>query len=461
MNQAVLVISLIVADIIGTGVAWRLLYLLRFESGIFTNPTPASLFWPGVVLSFFWLVIFAIRGRYSNPIALSRFSELEEITKATLIGIVVLFIATMDVPNPVSPTRLLLAYYGGLIILFTGFSRVMIRTYQRRLRWQKKGLWEAIIVGDNETGHKLQLQLDSYPVWGFKISGFVDEAFSNRENTKEYLLGNIEDLPELVRKRNIEWILVAPESEAEKLVTKVLHKCIDLKLRFMLVADQYQMVIGLVHTVEIHGLPLIEVHPQLVSPTIRFFKRAFDIVMGLCMSVVVLAITPFIAILIKSEGPGPIFYTQKRVGRKGQLFTLLKFRSMIDNAESSSGAVWAQKDDPRVTKFGRFLRKSHLDELPQFFNVLLGQMSLVGPRPERPNFVEEFKTIIPLYERRLRVRPGITGWAQVRHKYDESIADVAEKTRYDLFYIDHLSLLIDLKILIATALKMLRGGGHS
>jgi len=229
----------------------------------------------------------------------------------------------------------------------------------------------------------------------------------------------------------------------------------------MLVADQYQMVIGLVRTIEIHGLPLIEVHPQLVSSTTKVIKRAFDIVMGLVMSVVVLALTPLIALLIKLDNPGPVYYSQIRVGRRGKEFTLLKFRSMVMDAERKSGAVWAKKDDPRVTKFGRFLRKSHLDELPQFYNVLIGQMSLVGPRPERPKFVEEFKTKIPLYERRLRVRPGITGWAQVRHKYDESIADVAEKTRYDLFYIDHLSLSIDVKILIATALKMLRGGGHS
>ncbi len=461
MNKSYIVILLLISDTIGTAAAWRLSYLLRYESGMFSNPTPASIFWPGVVLTMFWLIIFAIRGRYIVPVALSRFSELEQVIKAVLIGIIVLFIATIDVPNPVSPTRLLLAYYGVLIILFTGIGRIIIRTYQRRLRWLKKGLWEAIIVGRNEVGKKLRWQLDTYPVWGFHVHGFVDDTDSDNPNHGSQLLGKIDDLPELVKRNGIEWIFVAPEADAEKLVTQVLQKCSDMKLRFMLVADQYQMVIGLVHTVEIHGLPLIEVHPQLVSPTIKTIKRVFDIVMGLLMSVVVVAMTPFIAILIKLESPGPVFYSQKRVGRRGREFTLLKFRSMIQDAESASGAVWAIKDDPRVTKIGRFLRKSHLDEMPQFFNVLLGQMSLVGPRPERSQFVEEFKTKIPLYERRLRVRPGITGWAQVRHKYDESIADVAEKTRYDLFYIDHLSLLLDLKILIATALKMLRGGGHS
>ncbi len=461
MKKLVITALLLFSDAVGAAWAWRLSYMLRYESGMFSNPSPASLFWPGVVLTIFWWTIFAMRRLYVMPIALSRFSELEQVTKAILVGIVILFVATMDVPNPVSPTRLFLAYYGALILIFTGFGRVIIRTYQRRRRWLKKGLWDAIIVGYNEVGQKLHEQLESYPVWGFKVVGFVDDENLGNQDGKGRFLGNINDLPELVRRDAIEWILVAPDKDAEKLVTRVLHTCSDLKLRFMLVADQYQMVIGLVRTVEIHGLPLIEVHPQLVSPTTKGIKRLIDIVFGLVMSIVVLMLTPLLAVLIKLDSPGPVFYSQKRVGRRNREFTLLKFRSMVQDAERKSGAVWAIRDDPRVTRFGRFLRKSHIDEMPQFFNVLRGQMSLVGPRPERKQFVEEFRTKIPLYERRLRVRPGITGWAQVRHKYDESIIDVAEKTRYDLFYIDHLSLQLDLKILIATAIKMLRGRGHS
>jgi len=139
---------------------------------------------------------------------------------------------------------------------------------------------------------------------------------------------------------------------------------------------------------------------------------------------------------------------------------LFKFRSMNVDAEKSSGAVWATKNDPRITRFGNFMRKTHIDEIPQILNVLKGDMSLVGPRPERMKFVSQFESQIPLYERRLRIRPGITGWAQVRHKYDESFEDVKEKTRYDLFYIDNLSISLDLKILILTAIKVLRGAGQ-
>jgi len=167
-----------------------------------------------------------------------------------------------------------------------------------------------------------------------------------------------------------------------------------------------------------------------------------------------------VSIAIKLDSKGPVFYKQERSGLNGKVFNILKFRSMIKDAEKQSGPVWSTKDDPRITRVGRIIRKLRLDEIPQVINVLKGEMSFVGPRPERPYFVEKLSEEIPLYKRRLRVRPGITGWAQVKHKYDESIEDVKTKLRYDLFYIENISLRMDLKIIFRTVFVVLFGKGH-
>ena len=185
-----------------------------------------------------------------------------------------------------------------------------------------------------------------------------------------------------------------------------------------------------------------------------------DVVVSLCVLIIGLPFFLFIAAVIRLDSRGPILYSQERVGRGGRTFTLYKFRSMKHNAEKKTGPVWAGKDDPRVTKIGRILRKLHIDEFPQFINVLKGDMALVGPRPERPSFVDNLRSKIPLYERRMNIKPGITGWAQVKHKYDESLTDVKDKLRYDLFYLENMSLALDLKIILSTVGIIVKCQGH-
>lgn len=197
-----------------------------------------------------------------------------------------------------------------------------------------------------------------------------------------------------------------------------------------------------------------------VTTITRFFKRGSDIFCALVGSLLVLPFVPIIALAIKLDSPGPVLFAQQRVGERGKYFFLYKFRTMRQDAEAATGAVWAQKDDPRVTRLGRFLRKSRIDEIPQFINVFRGDMSLVGPRPERPEFVEKLNTVIPYYSERHYVKPGVTGWAQVRYPYGASVEDAVEKLRYDLYYIKNLSVIFDLMIILETIKVVLfqRGG---
>ena len=199
---------------------------------------------------------------------------------------------------------------------------------------------------------------------------------------------------------------------------------------------------------------------QFLMKQKRKLKRLFDILIALIVLIVTVPLDLIIAIAIKVDSPGAIFFIQERCGLDGEIFKMIKFRSMYKDAERQSGPIWSQKNDPRITKVGSILRKIRLDEIPQMLNVLMGEMSLVGPRPERPYFVEKFAGIIPYYKRRLKVRPGITGWAQVKHKYDESIEDVKAKLRYDLFYIENMSIRMDFKILFRTIFVILFGKGH-
>jgi exopolysaccharide biosynthesis polyprenyl glycosylphosphotransferase len=242
---------------------------------------------------------------------------------------------------------------------------------------------------------------------------------------------------------------------------EVLQVCENVDVAVKIMPNMYDIVSGQARISSVHGVPLMDVRPGLLSPWEGVLKRSLDLVVALAILIVGLPLWALIAILIKLDSPGDVLYRQERVGRNGVPFSILKFRSMYADSERTSGPVWAEKNDPRVTRVGRLLRRSHLDEIPQFWNVLMGDMSLVGPRPERPFFVEKLTTEIPLYRRRLRVRPGITGWAQVKHKYDESVEDVKAKVKYDLFYIENASWRFDLKILFHTLYVMLMRKGHS
>ncbi len=206
-------------------------------------------------------------------------------------------------------------------------------------------------------------------------------------------------------------------------------------------------------------LPSIELFPEKTNPLFCKFKRIFDILLSLFILVFFFPLWILVFILIKVESRGPAIYKQKRIGKDGKEFVLYKFRSMVDNAERYTGPVWATKNDLRITRIGSIIRKFGIDEIPQLYNILKGDMSIIGPRPERPFFVEKLEKIIPFYSQRYRAQPGITGLAQIKHKYDSNIEDVIKKLEYDFYYINNLSLKLDLYIYITTIYILITGKG--
>ena len=453
---------LLIMDFIAFFLAHCLVYYLRFRSGLFGTPAGHwSLIAPALATSAYWLLLSALQGQYRPLYGKSRLDSLIGTMKSTTVGIIIiLFLLTLDKEPPITSGRVTLLIYWLLLVGFSGGGRIILRTIQHSLLKQGVALSPTLIVGYNERGRKLLDQTLRFPMMGYKVVGFIEDKASEEGYRDVNVLGNIEDLNHLIAEQGILEVILALNRDDEALMERVIGICGHLGVHIKIMPDLYHMVSGQVKTMGLYGVPLVEVFPELMPPWERVAKRAMDIVVSLIVLIVNLPLMLIIAILIKLDSEGSIIYSQKRVGRRGKEFTLYKFRSMIKDAEAQTGAVWAEKDDQRITRFGAFIRKTRIDEITQFFNVLKGNMSLVGPRPERKVFVDQFIKKIPLYTRRLNVKPGITGWAQVKHKYDESLDDVKVKLSYDLHYLENISLRFDLKIMLLTISVMLLGKGQ-
>ncbi|HEX8948207.1 MAG TPA: TIGR03013 family XrtA/PEP-CTERM system glycosyltransferase [Dissulfurispiraceae bacterium] len=293
----------------------------------------------------------------------------------------------------------------------------------------------------------------------YVLSGYVNCASEPVYVPSHYVVGNGDGLVETARKEKAHKIVI---SLTERRGTFPLRDVLRCKFSGIEVVDApsfYEQMTGKLLIENITPSWFIFSNGFRINSFTKLYKRMFDVVLAAGMLMLALPLFPLIALLIRAESKAPVLFRQVRVGQGERLFVLFKFRTMRSDAESKTGAVWAQKDDPRITKVGRFLRKSRLDELPQLYNVLKGDMTFIGPRPERPEFVEKLKKIIPYYSERHAIKPGITGWAQVKYPYGASVEDAIEKLRYDLFYIKHISLFLDLLIILETVKVVLFGRG--
>ena len=419
----------------------------------------------GIVLSFYWVFMFVITGLYKKLYLVSRLDEFFKVLKSTALGSLMLyFLLDISSNEAFEKVKILVLLYWGFTFSISALNRFVIRTVQRFYARRGKGLHRTVIIG---TGYNAKVAYDDLMrnrTLGMDVMGYVQVNGKSPEPETgikaDQVIGHLDDIDDIINKNQIQDVLVAIEPDRRGELVEVISKVDKPDITLKLLPDFHQLVSGLNKTNQIFGLPFIEISPQPMPLWERAIKRLMDILVSIAVLILGAPVFLVIAIIIKLTSKGPVIYAQERVGRNGKTFTMFKFRTMKQDAEAESGPMWATENDPRVTKVGYWLRKLRLDEMPQLLNVLSGSMSLVGPRPERPHFVDQFKVQIPLYTRRLRVRPGITGWAQVKWKYDESLADVKEKTKYDLYYVENISLMMDMKILINTILTMVKGKGQ-
>jgi exopolysaccharide biosynthesis polyprenyl glycosylphosphotransferase len=341
-------------------------------------------------------------------------------------------------------------------VVFLSIGRFALMKYEQW--WYAKGndLKRVIIVGTSAVANKIFQSLTVHQSLGYTVLGYCS-INGHTENTMGQIpcLGSVASVPDLIRSHHTDVVLIALTEEEHSLLYDLVRDCQGLNVEMMMVPDVLELMTSLVQIKHIEGIPFLGIKSPSLSTWNFIVKRAFDLVFASCILFITSPLFLFIAILIKLDSKGPIFYLQERVGLDGESFKVMKFRSMHTDAEQMTGPVWSQKMDPRATRVGKFLRRFSLDELPQLINVIKGDMSLVGPRPERPHFVEQFRKHVPRYLERHRVKTGMTGWAQVNGLRGN--APIAERTKYDVYYVENWSLVFDVKIIFKTLHAVLFG----
>lgn len=455
---------LIVVDFLMTNLAFWGLIRLRSSFNLFVEQ--GLLLQIFVLVYLFWLILFLFFGLYQSWYVRSRFDELILVFKAVLFGTFLIIVLTFeperDLSNPPTFGRMMILSYSALMLCCVGGGRLALHTIQRQLLQAGIGLRNTLIIGWNAKARKLADKIKQFPALGYHVVGFVSldgvEPGTNYQDLP--VLGPLSKVTRLIKRHKIEEVILALGKMPQKSVMQIIGQFEEFPVHIKIEPDLYNIVMGRVHTEQIYGFPLIDIDPQLMQPWETRLKRIIDITVSLTALIIMTPVFVLVAILIKIDSRGPVFFKQKRVGKNGRIFIIYKFRTMIKDAERYTGPVWADKRDPRITRLGRVLRKLRIDEFPQLFNVLNGEMSLVGPRPERPYFVDRLRREYPFYTRRLKVQPGITGWAQVKGKYDTTVEEAKEKIQYDLYYIENMSLRMDLRILMYTISVMLRFRGQ-
>jgi exopolysaccharide biosynthesis polyprenyl glycosylphosphotransferase len=459
-------------DLLATLAAFLATYWLRFDLLLETvgknAPEADRYLWPLLpVVLVVWPVVFYFHGLYQVRRGRSRVDELLTLVVAVLLAAVLLsvFFTWYRPPGAMRPdgsfeyftySRLFLALFAGLDLVFVATGRLALRSYLRWRRLHGGNLQRILIVGAGVNGREIGAKLLAHREFGLEVVGYLDDD-SNKQG-KSFdgvsVLGTTRQIEEVLEERRIDQVYVALPLEAHRRMMRVLQvvgkECVEVKL----VPDILQYATLNATIEDVDGTPVINLSQTPMQGWHSMVKRLMDLALAGAALLVLLPLLPLVAALIWFEDRGPVFYRQERMGLDGRPFMILKFRSMRVNAEATTGPVWATRDDPRRTRIGDFLRRWSLDELPQIWNVLRGDMSLIGPRPERPAFVREFKHKIPQYMLRHRVKAGITGWAQV-HGWRGNTS-IKKRLQYDLYYIENWSLLLDLKILWMTLRSGLR-----
>ncbi len=469
MNRTRQVILYLVADFVSAASAWTILYVFRkvnLESKKFGYTDEiqfdSNYFYGLLIIPLFWIALYALSGQYNEIFRRHRLKELAQTFFSSIIGVIVLFFLFLLDDEIVSHKN----YYQTILVLFlahfglTFTFRLILTTRVVKAVHQGRIGFPSIIVGGNEQAVQMFEEMSAMTKSpGFKFVGFVQINGADRALDKHLnCLGKYTDLPELIESQNIEEVIIAMESSDHNKIGKVLSVLETTSANVKVIPDMYDILSGSVKMTSIFGTPLIKISNVIMSPWQFAIKRIMDLVASILALLILIPGLIAIAIAIKATSEGSIFFKQQRIGRHGKPFWIYKFRTMCKDAEAD-GPKLSSASDSRITKVGKFLRKTRMDELPQFWNVIKGDMSLVGPRPEREFFINQIIQEAPHYRHLHKVRPGITSWGQVKYGYAENVDQMIQRLKYDVLYIENMSIAVDIKILLYTIIIVLKGSG--
>ncbi len=462
----------ILLDFLSAALAWTLFYIYRKYNIDYykTYVEPEIIFdiqyYRSIILvPLFWLLLYYLSGHYNDVFRRSRINELYQILFASLFGTILLFFNLL-LDDYVANYKY---YYKSVFALLTfhffitAVSRFLFSSHINNKIKTKQWGFPTIIIGSNKRALEIVEEINALKIGvGFDIKGFVRLEDTNgfSKELKKIIphLGEFDSIKDIVHRYNIEEIIIAIETNEHDKLNKIINELYYLDLHIHLLPDTYDLLTGQVKSDAVESLPLITLEIVPIKQWQISMKRFFDIVVSLIVLTFFSFLYIIIGLIVKLTSKGPIIFKQERIGKNGKKFFIYKFRSMYVGAEKNGPAL-SSTNDPRITKFGKFLRQTRLDELPQFYNVLKGDMSIVGPRPERLYYIEQIVAKTPHYRLLHKIKPGITSWGQVKYGYAENVEQMIERMKYDILYLKNMSMLLDLKIIIHTILVIIQGKG--
>ncbi|MCK5168388.1 MAG: sugar transferase [Bacteroidales bacterium] len=468
MNKRLHTFKYLFSDFLTAIISWTLFYIYRktyIEPLKLGYEIPIELthkYYLGIlIIPLFWIFLYYLSGYYKDIYRKSRLKELAQTFFTILLGSIIIFFTSLLDDQVLNYKHYYKLFSSLLLIQFvaTYIPRLIITSITNYKVHSRKIGFNTIILGGNRKAVEIYRKIESQPrSIGNKFVGFISIVEKEKHLLEKHLnkLGNLKDIREIIDKFKIEEVIIALEYTEHKEIEKIINCLDDKNVEIKVIASMYDILTGKVKMAHIYSTPLIQISHRLIPTWQQQAKQLIDISLSLFSLIVFSPIFIFLAIGIKLTSKGPVFYSHERIGQFGKPFTLYKFRSMFTDAEKNGPAL-SSKNDNRITPFGKFMRKAKLDELPNFYNVLKGDMSLVGPRPERKYYIDQIIEKAPHYLHLQKIKPGITSWGQVKYGYAENVEQMIDRLKYDILYIENMSVYVDFKIMIYTILIILKG----